>query len=216
MNVKVKICCIQSIAEAELALKYGAYAIGLVSEMPSGPGVISEERIRKIAQWAPSELKTVLLTAYQNSDTLIEQHQFCGTDIIQLVDAQTETTYLKLRRRLKGTELMQVIHVINEDSIQEAIRISEYVNYILLDSGNPNLTVKELGGTGRTHNWELSKQIVDEVDIPVFLAGGLNPNNVAQAISKVQPFGVDLCSGLRAEGKLVERKVRKFMDQLKR
>ncbi len=212
---RVKICCIQSIAEAELALQYGAYAIGLVSEMPSGPGVISKEKIREIAQWTPSELKTVLLTAHQDADQLIEQHQFCGTDVIQLVDSQTETTYLKLRRRLKGTELMQVVHIINEDSIKEAIRVSEYVNYILLDSGNPNLTVKELGGTGRTHNWELSKRIVDEVNVPVFLAGGLNPNNVAQAISKVQPFAVDLCSGLRTEGKLMEKEVRKFMDQLK-
>lgn len=214
MRTHVKICCIQSIEEADIALKYGACAIGLVSEMPSGPGVISEEKIQEIAKWAPSKLKTVLLTAHQEADKLIEQHNFCGTDIIQLVDSQAENTYLKLLEKLTGTELMQVIHVLDENSVEEAIKVSEYVDYILLDSGNPNLGVKELGGTGRTHNWELSRQIVDEINVPVFLAGGLNPDNVSDAISAVRPFGVDICSGLRIDTYLVEDKVREFMVQV--
>ena len=102
-----------------------------------------------------------------------------------------------------------------EESIEEAKKISHSVDTILLDSGNPNLEIKELGGTGRVHNWEISRRIVEAVDTPVFLAGGLNPDNVAQAIKEVNPFGVDLCSGIRTDKKLNEKKLAAFFSQIK-
>jgi len=213
-NAKVKICCIQSIVEAQMAVEHGAYAIGLVSKMPSGPGVISADKIKEIAHWAKGKIKSVLLTALQDANELIKQHRFCGTDIIQLVDSQSYETYKKLKKELPVVDLMQVIHVIDDVSVKEAKNVSQYVDYILLDSGNPNLKTKELGGTGRTHNWNLSKQIVEGVSIPVFLAGGLNPDNVVDAINKVSPFGVDLCSGLRKNGKLYEGKVKSFIKNM--
>lgn len=213
---KVKVFCIQSIEEAQLAIEYGAFAIGLVSKMPSGPGVISDEKIKKIANWAKGKIKSVLLTALQDADELIEQYRFFGTDIIQLVDSQESSIYQKLRIELPEVKLMQVIHVIDKKSIEEAIEVSKHVDYILLDSGNPNLETKVLGGTAETHNWKISKQIVDGVSVPVFLAGGLNPDNVADAIVKVYPFGVDLCSGLRVEGKLVDEKINSFMVNILR
>ncbi len=211
---KVKICCIQSIAEAQIAIENGAYAIGLVSKMPSGPGVISESKIREIAKWAPDNIKTVLLTSLQNTDEIIEQHNYCGTDVLQLVDSQKTETYNKLRKELRNVELMQVIHVIDKNSIKEAVEFSKYVNYILLDSGNPNLLTKELGGTGKTHNWQISSEIVNQVHIPVFLAGGLNPENVSEAVKTVKPFGVDICSGLRTNGELDANKVKSFMEMV--
>ena len=109
---------------------------------------------------------------------------------------------------------MQVIHVVDDKSVAEAVEISKYVDFILLDSGNPNLQTKELGGTGRTHNWQTSREIVNQVDVPVFLAGGLNPENIAEAISQVNPFGVDICSGLRKDGKLDKSKVKLIMDRV--
>lgn len=151
-NTKVKICCIQSIAEAQIAIENGAFAIGLVSKMPSGPGVISESKIRAIAKWAPENIKTVLLTSLQNTDEIIEQHKYCGTDVLQLVDSQEIKTYQILKKELPNVEIMQVIHVIDDNSIMEAVKISKYVDMLLLDSGNPNLGTKELGGTGKTHN----------------------------------------------------------------
>ncbi len=214
MMTNVKICCIQSIAEAQLAIENGVYAIGLVSKMPSGPGPIPESKISEIAKWAPDNIKTVLLTALQTANELIEQHNFCKTDVLQLVDSQKTETYNKLKKELLNVELMQVIHVIDESSIDEALEISKYVDFILLDSGNPNLQTKELGGTGRTHNWQISREIVNQVDIPVFLAGGLNPENVNEAIQAVKPFGVDVCSGIRTNGKLDSAKVRVFIDEM--
>ena len=213
---KVKICCIQSIAEAQMAINNGAYAIGLVSKMPSGPGVISESMIKEITKWTPENVKTVLLTSLQNVDELVTQINYCNPDIVQLVDSQDAENYETLKITFPDVEIMQVIHIIDEDSALLAKDVSYYADYLLLDSGNPNLQTKELGGTGKTHNWEISKMIVEHIDIPVFLAGGLNPENVEDAISRVNPFGVDLCSGLRSDGKLEESKVKIFMDKVKK
>lgn len=210
---KVKICCIQSIAEAQIAIENGTYAIGLVSKMPSGPGVISESKIREIAKWTPENIKTVLLTSLQNADEIIEQHNYCGTDVLQLVDSQETKTYRILKKELPNIDLIQVIHIIDDNSITEAVELSKYVDFILLDSGNLNLQTKELGGTGKTHNWQISREIVNQVGIPVFLAGGLNPENVAEAVKIVKPFGVDVCTGVRTDGKLDSDKVREFINR---
>ena len=211
---KVKICCIQSITEAQIAIENGVFAIGLVSKMPSGPGVIAESKIRAIAKWAPENIKTVLLTSLQNAVEIIAQHKYCGTDVIQLVDSQDIKTYQILKKELPKVEIMQVIHVINDNSITEALEISKYVDMLLLDSGNPNLGTKKLGGTGKTHNWQISREIVNKVDKPVFLAGGLNSGNIAEAIEKVNPFGVDICSGVRTDGVLSTHKVNSFIQKI--
>ena len=207
---RVKICCISSREEAVTAIQYGAAALGLVGKMPSGPGIITDEAIYSIAQIVPPPIATFLLTSETIAQYIIEHHQKVHTTTIQLVDALPNRDYLTIRERLPNVKLVQVIHVINEDSVEEAIEISQWVDTILLDSGNPNLSVKELGGTGRTHNWQLSRQIRENISIPVFLAGGLHPGNVKQAIETVEPFGVDLCSGVRTEGKLDERKLEAF------
>ena len=107
-------------------------------------------------------------------------------------------------------DLVQVVHVLDDKSVEEAIGVSKHVDAILLDSGNPNLKTKKLGGTGHTHNWDLSRKIREQIDTPVFLAGGINSNNVKKAIEHVQPFGVDLCSSVRTNGKLDENKLSNF------
>lgn len=210
MPPRVKICCISSREEAVTAIQYGAAALGLVGKMPSGPGIITDEAIYSIAQIVPPPIATFLLTSETIAQDIIEHHQKVHTTTIQLVDALPNRDYLNIRKQLPHIKLVQVIHVINENSVEEAIEISKWVDAILLDSGNPNLSVKELGGTGRTHNWQLSRQIRENISIPVFLAGGLHPGNVKQAIETVEPFGVDLCSGVRTEGKLDERKLEAF------
>ena len=197
--VKVKICCIQSPEEATMAVQAGASALGLVSWMPSGPGVIDENTIAAIAQSVPGTIRTFLLTSHQSSAAIVEQHRRCGTTTIQLVDRLLEGTHDDIRRDLPGIELVQVVHVLDESSVNEALNISSSVDALLLDSGNPSLAVKELGGTGRTHNWEFSRRIVESVNIPVYLAGGLRPENVAQAVRAVNPYSIDVCSGVRTE-----------------
>lgn len=192
----------QSLEEAELAIERGASAIGLVSAMPSGPGPISEELIAEIARAVPPGIATFMLTCITDSDKLVEQQQRCGTNTLQLCDTVDPWVYATLHNTIPGIALVQVIHVRGRQSVAEAIEVAPHVDAILLDSGNPSLSVKELGGTGRVHDWTLSRSIRESVDVRVWLAGGLRPDNVARAVDTVEPFGVDVCSGLRPNGHL--------------
>jgi len=212
---KVKICCISSVAEAKLAINAGADAIGLVGPMPSGPGIIDDGLIAEIVQQVPNSIDTFLLTSETSADKIIAQLQKVNTSVIQLVDQIEPSEYKKIRDYLPQVQLVQVIHVNGSEALQEAQEISSYVDAILLDSGNPGLAVKELGGTGRTHNWNISRQIIEDLDIPVYLAGGLKPENIKEAIRAVRPFGVDLCSGVRTNNRLDSEKLLKFFSNLK-
>ncbi|MFC2102801.1 phosphoribosylanthranilate isomerase [Bacteroidota bacterium] len=211
---KVKICCIQSVKEAELAIQYGASALGLVSEMPSGPGVISLEEIAEIVRYIPKSVDTFLLSSRLTADEIITQQKSCGTNTIQIVDSVDTEVYIKLKSKLPAVKLVQVIHVSDKDSVAEAVSASEYVDAILLDSGNQKLEVKELGGTGRTHDWSLSKSIVESVNVPVYLAGGLKSDNVVDAVRTVHPYGIDLCSGVRKYGKLNTNLLKEFFHKV--
>ncbi len=212
MHPRVKICCISSLAEAKIAIEHGASALGLVGRMPSGPGVIDDDLISKIARSVAPPISTFLLTSETKPGDIIDHYKKVNTTTIQLVDELEEGEFEMLRRELPHVKLVQVIHVIDESSVEEAIEVSNFVDALLLDSGNPNLAVKELGGTGRTHDWDLSRRISKSVHVPVFLAGGLNKDNVKQAIEVVQPFGVDLCSSVRTNGRLDVMKLKEFFE----
>jgi phosphoribosylanthranilate isomerase len=211
---RVKICCISSIQEAKLAIDFGAAALGLVANMPSGPGIISDEEIMTIAKSVPPAIATFMLTSETSADDIVQHHKKTLTNTIQMVDALQQGTYDAIRTALPSIKIVQVIHVMDERSVDEAIEMSHSVDALLLDSGNPTLTIKELGGTGRVHNWTLSRKIVEQSNVPVFLAGGLNADNVRQAIEQVQPFGLDLCSGVRTDKKLDPYKLEKFFNSV--
>lgn len=214
MITRIKICCISSIDEARMAIEAGASALGLVGPMPSGPGIISDELIFRISRTVLPPIGTFLLTSETSVHEIIKHYHRTQTNTIQIVDALTKGTYNDLRKALPGIKLVQVIHVTDDKSVNQAIEISPQVDAILLDSGNPDLLVKELGGTGRTHNWKLSRKIRDSINIPVFLAGGLRPENIRQAIEEVQPFGIDLCSGVRTKGILDQYKLDQFINEV--
>jgi len=215
LKPKVKICCIGSRVEARMAIANGAYAIGLVSEMPSGPGVILEALIAEITADVPPGILTFLLTSKQDTATIIEQQQRCGVNTLQIVDRLEKGSYEDLKEAMPGVSLVQVIHVINKKAIEEAESCAPHVDAILLDSGNPKKSVKELGGTGRTHNWKISRTIRERLDVPVYLAGGLTADNVAEAIQQVGPFGLDICSGVRTDGRLDDGKLETLFTQIK-
>ena len=210
MNPRIKICCISSVDEAALAVSCGASALGLVSAMPSGPGVIDEDHIAEIIRTVPPSIGTFLLTARQDADAIIDQQLRCRPNTVQLVDHVPEAELVRLRRALPGIALVQVIHVTGEESIDEARTAAPHVDAILLDSGNQKLAVKELGGTGRTHDWGISRRIRESCGRPLFLAGGLRAENVRDAIDQVRPFGLDICSGVRQDGNLDAVRLRAF------
>ena len=207
---RVKICCIASVEEMRAAVEHGASAVGLVSEMPSGPGVIGEELIAEIAARVPPAVATFLLTCRQDAASIIAQQRRCRTNTLQLCDRVPSEVYRELRAELPGVSLVQVVHVTGEESYEEAVSVAPHVDAILLDSGNQSLAVKELGGTGRTHDWRLSRRVREAVDAPLFLAGGLTPANAADASAAVGPFGLDVCSGVRTAGRLDADKLKRF------
>lgn len=212
-RTRVKICCIQTIAEAALAVRYGAAALGLVSAMPSGPGPIPEKQIAAIAGTIPPGVASFLLTCRQTAGEIIDQQRCCGTNTLQLCDAVAPEVHAELAAVLPGIARVQVVHVRGPEAVAEALEIALYVDALLLDSGNPTLAIKELGGTGRVHDWSLSREICRRAGVPVYLAGGLTPENVAEAIRVVEPFGVDVCSGVRTEDRLDEGKLRSFLQK---
>jgi len=212
---RVKICCISSIDEARMAIECGAAALGLVSEMPSGPGVISEEEIAEIAATIPPPIGSFLLTSRQDVGKIVEQHRRFRTNVIQLCDRLASGSPQDLKQALPGVSVVQVIHVTGPESVEEAIAVASGVDAILLDSGDQSLAVKELGGTGRRHDWTLSRKIREQLSVPIFLAGGLKADNVGEAIESVAPFGLDLCSGVRTNGKLDRHKLVQFFAAVK-
>lgn len=209
---RVKICCIASIQEAGLAIEQGASALGLVSEMPSGPGPIAEDLIAEIVATIPPAIGSFLLTCKQDVAAIVDQQKRLRVNTIQICDRLAADAHEELRAALPGISLVQVIHVTGPEAVDEAMVVAPHVDAVLLDSGNQSLPVKELGGTGRTHDWNLSKQIREMIEVPLFLAGGLKPENVADAIQAVRPFGVDVCSGLRTNGILDREKLSQFMN----
>jgi phosphoribosylanthranilate isomerase len=213
-RTRVKVCCIASVDEMRAAVECGASAVGLVSAMPSGPGVIEEELIAEIAARVPPPVATFLLTCRQDADSIVEQQRRCRVNTLQLCDRVERGVYAELRTRLPGVSIVQVIHVTGEESFDEALGVAPHVDALLLDSGNQSLAVKELGGTGRTHDWRVSRSIVEASPAPVFLAGGLKDENVAEAVEAVRPFGLDVCSGVRTEGRLDAEKLKRFFAHI--
>ncbi len=210
----IKICCIQDRTEAQLAMDLGANALGLVSEMPSGPGIISLDQIRDIAAFIPIPINSVLLTSKQSSEEILEQVEYCKPTAIQIVDKILFGSHQDIHAAFPELIIIQVIHINGIEAIVETEKVSSDVDAILLDSGNKLLATKVLGGTGRAHNWSISTQICRYAQISVILAGGLNQTNVREAIRTVNPAGVDVCSGVRTNGKLDRVKLTSFMNNI--
>ena len=190
--------------------------MGLGAAMPTGPGVIDERAIAEVARGVPPPIATFLLTSAVTADEIVDQQRRCGTSTVQLVAGVDPCVHEQLRKRMLSIGLVQVIHVMGAGSLHEALEVSPRVDAILLDSGNPTLAVKELGGTGRVHDWSVSRTIREQVDVPVFLAGGLTVANVGDAIEAVGPFALDLCSGVRTNDELDRAKLGAFMASVRK
>lgn len=214
-RTRVKICCIGSLDEARLAVDHGADALGLVGPMPSGPGVIDHATVRAVIEWAPPPVVSFLLSKETEPAAIIEHVQRAGAQTVQLVDATTPETCAAVRAALPGLRVVQVLHVQGPEVLEEAHRMAPWVHALLLDSGNPRAAVPTFGGTGKIHDWTLSRRVVEAVAVPVFLAGGLRPSNIGSAIRAVRPFGVDICSGLRPDGHLDAVRLRAFVTAVR-
>jgi phosphoribosylanthranilate isomerase len=214
-RTRIKICCMGSIGEARTALDAGADALGFVMRMPSGPGPIAESLAAEIIATVPRDVPTFMLTSEIESDAIIDQLEVTGANTVQIVDFVTPGTRSRLKKARPKLRIVQVVHVTGPESVDEARIAAQTSDMILLDSGNPAAKIKELGGTGRVHDWSVSREIREAIEVPLWLAGGLNAANVGAAIEAVKPYGVDVCSGVRTNGPLDEAKVRAFTSAVR-
>lgn len=213
--VRTKICCVMNRTELDLAVKHGAAAVGFVSHMPSGPGVIPEDTIAELVQATPFPVWSELLTSLTTLPDLLAQYHRLKPAALQICQPLLLDVLQGLREALTGVTIVHVVHVVDRSAIDEALTYAPHVDGLLLDSGHTDGPARQLGGTGQTHDWTLDAEIVQKVRVPVFLAGGLTPANVGEAIAAVRPFGVDVCSGVRTDDRLDEDKLSRFMSAVR-
>jgi len=213
MRTRIKICCIASMEEARLAIRYGADAVGLVGAI--GPRKIDDRIIAAIASAVPPPIATFLLTCDSTAQRIAEQVRATGPSTVQIVSHIEPAESEKLVDLLPTTRRVQVIHVEDERALDLIPGYAANAHAFLLDSGRPSLETPEYGGTGRVHDWNVSAEFVRRSPLPVFLAGGLSPSIVGEAIRRVRPFGVDLCSGVRTDGRLDREKLIAFIDAVR-
>ena len=211
--MRVKICCMASLEEAALAARAGADLIGLVGPMPSGAGVITPEQCRSIADAAPAWVTPVLLTSSESAGEIEADVRAAGVRAVQIVRHVAAEVHDALASALPGVRRFQVVHVEDGGALDLIETYAGRVDAFLLDSGRPGRA--ELGGTGRVHDWDISAEFVARSPEPVFLAGGLGPDNAAAAITQVRPFGLDLCTGVRTDHRLDEGKLTAFMTAVR-
>ena len=197
-----------------MAIQAGADALGLVGAMPSGPGVIEDHTIRAISLELPAAVSAFLLTQERTAEAIAEHVTRCAVSTVQVVNHVDPLELQTLRRLMPTLRIVQVIHVEGSDALDLVHHYENFVHSFLLDSGTPGAAVPILGGTGRTHDWAVSAQIVRSTRRPVFLAGGLTPVNVVEAIRVVRAYGLDICSGVRSEGRLDIEKLRSYVHAI--
>ena len=212
-RTRVKICCIASPEEAALAVDAGADAVGLVGAMPTGPGVITDAAARRIALTVPPPVMPWLLTSEEDPVAIRDHAAACGVSTVQIVRHVAPQTHDWLAEHAPTLRRVQVIHVEGRDALDIVAAYGSRPHAYLLDSGRPS--VAELGGTGRRHDWAVSAELVRVASRPVFLAGGLGPDNAAEAVRAVRPFGLDICSGLRTDGALDAALLARFIAAIR-
>lgn len=212
MRTRIKVCCIASAEEAKAAVSAGADALGLVARMPSGPGPMADELIAALTAIVPPPVATFLLTSETTAEAISAHVRATNPSTVQIVSHISETEAARLAEIEPHVRRVQVIHVEGPEALGMIQVYGPHVHAFLLDSGRPSAAVAELGGTGRVHDWEISAAFVQASDKPVFLAGGLSAANVADAVRKVRPYGLDLCSGARTGGRLDTAKLTAFVQ----
>ena len=213
--VKVKICANKSIEDAKMSIEAGCDIIGiLVGQEHSSNDFVDKEMAREIANYAKDKCSVSLVTHLTNADEIIELTKFIGNDTIQLHSDINEEEVEKIVKELPGIKLVRLIHISTDGEICTDYKKMKYADYYLLDSFN--LKTNQVGGTGLTHDWNKSGELIKELDKPTFLAGGLNPDNVKEAIRLANPYGVDVNSGCKnSEGRKDKDKVRRFVENAK-
>ena len=196
--MRVKICGIKSVEDGLKAVEFGADAIGLlVGQEHSSKDFISISLAKEIVSKMPPFISTVLVTHINNAEQIIDMIKEIGVNTVQLHSDIDINGINKVKNNCPNVKVIKLVHIIDENSIEQVKLFTDVSNAILLDT--INFATNQVGGTGKTHNWDIDKKIVEETSANIIVAGGLNKNNVKEAVLKIKPFGVDVNSGVQNE-----------------
>ncbi len=212
-NVRVKICGLTREEDLAVAVAAGADAVGFIVGVPSSPRNLTLEMAEMLLSQVPIFVDSVVVTAPKSIKQLVEVCEGLKPSAIQ-IHGKEPLDSSEIREKIKDTRLIKTVYV-TEDALNEtAIEDSKMFDALLLDSFSKG----QYGGTGKVHDWTLSRQIKEAVaPVPVILAGGLKPENVKEAILKVQPYAVDVASGVElSPGVKDHEKVRAFVKKAKK
>ncbi len=197
-SVRVKICGNKRVEDALQAIRLGADAIGLlVGQEHASRDFITPALAASIARQLPPFCAIVLATHINSVKEVLQLANFIGVNALQLHGDSTPEDIIQIRKNLPNIKIIKSVHVVDNKSTGAVGKYIGVVDAILLDT--INLKTKQIGGTGKTHDWNISRKIVEEYDIPIVLAGGLSPDNVAEAVKFVKPYGVDVNTGTKGE-----------------
>lgn len=217
-NVRVKICGNKRVEDALEAIRLGADAIGLlVGQEHVSRDFISPLAAASIAKQLPPFCAIALVTDITGVAEILQLVNFIGVNTLQLHGNSSPEDMKLIKKELPYLKIIKSLHIIDEASIGIGKKYIGVADAILLDSFNE--TKNQIGGTGKTHNWNISRKIVDEYNTPIILAGGLSPDNVAEAIKFVRPYGVDVNTGTKGENgfkdyKKMEMFIRRAREKL--
>ena len=194
--MRAKICGIRSESDLRIVLDAGADAIGLICGINHrSEDEVTPELARQLTRVAPPFVSTVLVTHRDTPESILDLADRTGVNTIQVHGLVTLDTLKQVRAGAGSRKVLRAVHVSGEEAIDDAVEAAPHCDALLLDSRSKD----RLGGTGQTHDWSISRRIVEAVaplGTPVILAGGLKPGNVAAAAEQVHPFGVDVNSGV--------------------
>ena len=213
--IKVKICPNRSIEDPKMSIEAGADIIGiLVGQEHNSNDFVDQYTAKNIADFAKNKCDVALVTHLTNAEDIIQLTKFIGNNMIQLHSDINEAEVEKIVKELPQVKLVRLIHISSDGKIGTDYEKMKYADYYLLDSFN--LKTNQVGGTGLTHDWNKSRELINKLNKPTFLAGGLNPDNVETAIKLANPYGVDVNSGCKNNKGIKDKeKVKRFIDHAK-
>jgi phosphoribosylanthranilate isomerase len=211
MKVKVKICGITSNEDLVTAIEAGADAVGFVVNVSSSPRNITIENAEKLMKNTPVFVKNVVVAVPKRLGELVEIYERLRPDVLQIHGHNLSD--LVIREKLANTRLIRAVQVKSDYAVDEAVKAANTFDAVLVDSFVPD----RFGGTGEVHDWELSKRVKEKVHPkPLILAGGLNPENVQDAVHVVKPYAVDVSSGVETKPGIKDsKKVFEFIKNAK-
>jgi phosphoribosylanthranilate isomerase len=208
--MRVKICGITQPIQGKTIASLGATALGFIC-VPSSPRYVTSEQIKAVIEQLPQQTDKIGVFANSSKEQIAQTVAETGLTGVQLHGDEGKEFCQQLRESLPNVEIIKALRIRNADDFDKANTYTKYVDTLLLDAYHP----EQLGGTGKTLNWDSLQQF--SPDCPWFLAGGLTPQNVLEALNKVNPNGIDLSSGVEtAPGDKDLAKVGELFEKLRK